>query len=538
MKKKITRNQIEKIVRERLGKKLRKEVMEPEPPEIDIEPPENPEPTATTSPLVEPPIEVPTQGAGFVEPEPPVNTPRVPENAGEVAPGKRDSLKLKIAERKRIAAMQQAYVNKIIAEETAMAIQLKTLHESDAKKKEEAGGVASESDEAIESLTNGDDVQEESMRRIVRDTIKRMLSENDNLPYGNPGPEASQLDIAKATAQDMRADPRRALRTAGDYWGGVRDQAMQRARTGIPQIDQRGAPRTDPVRLAGETAEKMMTDPQGALETAGDYWGNKLGIGSDRIQENEDPNTIYVSDKELGQSVPVDVNPFMTGQTGYSIDDVANPVDRQRVQPPGWNNPNPSDEALRHATNSQMAAAAMRQAASQMNPVNQAKRAMGMKENKNSIFAPNHYCVHHGGVYLNGKVHMAEAVSHNYNEKLGKVTHYNMKLADGRILENVPVEKIQITNASLAEYHVGHRDDDKKKPDADGDGVPDWADKKKGDDDEKDLTNENASDKEWYDNQLFESLTAKWTKQEFKLLYGISICDLERSKRRKALFTV
>jgi len=508
MKKKITRNQIEKIVRERLGKKLKKEVMEPETPEIDIEPPESPEPTATTSPLVEPPIEVPTQGAGFVGDEPKYGG-GAPVEAGD-APGKRDSLKLKIAERKRIAAAQQAYVNKIIAEETAMAIRLKTLHESDAKKKEEAGGVASEPDEAIESLTNGDDVQEESMRRMVRDTIKRMLSENDNLPYGNPGPEASQLDIAKATAQEIRADPQGALRTASDYWGGLRDQAMQRATEPGPH----GGPSN--VELAGETYIDMMSNPIGALQTAGDYWGNKLGIGSDRIQENEDPNTIYVSDKELGQSVPVDVNQFMTGQTGYSADDIANPVDRQRVQPPGWNNPNPSDEALRNATNNQMAAAAMRQAASQMNPVNQAKNLF--KEglpNENSIFAPNHYCVHHGGVYLNGKVHMAEAVSHNYNEKLGKVTHYNMKLSDGRILENVPVEKIQITKASLAEMHGSHpanRDDDEKKPDADGDGVPDWADKKKGDDDEKDLTNENTSDKEWYDNQLFESLTAKWTK--------------------------
>ena len=94
-----------------------------------------------------------------------------------------------------------------------------------------------------------------------------------------------------------------------------------------------------------------------------------------------------------------------------------------------------------------------------------------------------------------------------------------MKLSDGRILENVPVEKIQITKASLAEMHHGHpanRDDDEKsdgpKPDEDGAGVPNRADKRKGAGDEKDLTNENVSDKEWYDNQLFESLTAKWTK--------------------------
>ncbi len=71
-------------------------------------------------------------------------------------------------------------------------------------------------------------------------------------------------------------------------------------------------------------------------------------------------------------------------------------------------------------------------------------------------FAPNHYCVHHGGVSHNGGTQMAEAISHNWSEKLGKVTHYDMKLKDGTILENVAVEDIQITDASLAEGHDGH----------------------------------------------------------------------------------
>ena len=75
---------------------------------------------------------------------------------------------------------------------------------------------------------------------------------------------------------------------------------------------------------------------------------------------------------------------------------------------------------------------------------------------ENEIFAPNHYCVHHGGVNHNGSTQMAEAVSHNWNEELGKVTHYDMKLKDGTILENVAVEDIQITDASLAEGHDGH----------------------------------------------------------------------------------
>jgi len=82
-------------------------------------------------------------------------------------------------------------------------------------------------------------------------------------------------------------------------------------------------------------------------------------------------------------------------------------------------------------------------------------------EESDNVFAPNHYCVHHGGVHHNGSIEMAEAVSHNYNTKLGRVTHYDMKLADGTILENVAFEDIQVTNASLAKEHkhAAKRDD-------------------------------------------------------------------------------
>ena len=82
------------------------------------------------------------------------------------------------------------------------------------------------------------------------------------------------------------------------------------------------------------------------------------------------------------------------------------------------------------------------------------------------VFSPNHYCVHHGGVSRDGSVEMAEAVGHNFNEELGKVTHYDMKFEDGTIMEGVPFEDIQVTNASLAEGHghpVGKRDDDEEE---------------------------------------------------------------------------
>ncbi len=91
----------------------------------------------------------------------------------------------------------------------------------------------------------------------------------------------------------------------------------------------------------------------------------------------------------------------------------------------------------------------------------------GELQAEDEAFAPSHYCVHHGGVSHNGKTEMAEAVNHNYNEKLGKVTHYDMKLADGTILENVAAEDIEVTNASLAEKHEHpmKRDDDEEELD-------------------------------------------------------------------------
>jgi len=102
-------------------------------------------------------------------------------------------------------------------------------------------------------------------------------------------------------------------------------------------------------------------------------------------------------------------------------------------------------------------------------------------EESEQVFAPNHYCVHHGGVQRNGSVELAEAVAHNYNEELGRVTHYDMKFADGTVMENVAFEDIQVTNASLAEMHGSHaakRDDEEELdeaekpdfPDVDGDG--------------------------------------------------------------------
>ena len=79
------------------------------------------------------------------------------------------------------------------------------------------------------------------------------------------------------------------------------------------------------------------------------------------------------------------------------------------------------------------------------------------------IFSPNHYCVHHGGVQHEGQIKMAEAVNHNFDKKLNKVTWYDMKLQDGTILEQVAAEDIMVTNASLAEGHHHRVEDDEKE---------------------------------------------------------------------------
>ena len=80
---------------------------------------------------------------------------------------------------------------------------------------------------------------------------------------------------------------------------------------------------------------------------------------------------------------------------------------------------------------------------------------------REGIFSPNHYCVHHGGVQHEGEIKMAEAINHNFDKKLNKVTWYDMKLQDGTILEQVAASDIFVTNASLAEgHHHAMRDDE------------------------------------------------------------------------------
>jgi hypothetical protein len=126
-----------------------------------------------------------------------------------------------------------------------------------------------------------------------------------------------------------------------------------------------------------------------------------------------------------------------------------------------------------------------------LSKLNESKKEYDLEENQDRIFAPSHYCAHH--VIHEGKE--GYTVDHNYNEKLGKVTRYDVKFGDGSIKRNIHESELTVLEAFTEESH-GKRDEDhppakkdkgdNKKPDEDGDGVPDWADKKPGEDDHAD----------------------------------------------------
>lgn len=87
-----------------------------------------------------------------------------------------------------------------------------------------------------------------------------------------------------------------------------------------------------------------------------------------------------------------------------------------------------------------------------------------LEENQDRIFAPNHYCLHH--VIYEGKE--GYTVDHNWNEKLQKVTKYDVKFKDGTIIRNIHESKLTVLEALTAEAHGGKpkRDDKKEHPPA------------------------------------------------------------------------
>ena len=78
-----------------------------------------------------------------------------------------------------------------------------------------------------------------------------------------------------------------------------------------------------------------------------------------------------------------------------------------------------------------------------------------LEENQDRIFAPNHYCAHH--VVYEGRE--GKTVDHNWNEKLQKVTKYDVKFEDGSIIRNIHESKLTILEAFTESSHSGKRDD-------------------------------------------------------------------------------
>ncbi len=400
MKKKITRNQIEKIVKAKLEEKINSgadgalgpttvgEIGEME-AEIETE----------TSNQAAPPVPAPEQAVS-TQPDP-INQP------ASVPPGKRDSLKLKIAERKRIAAMQQAYLNRIIAEETLNVARLKLMNEMDftGTTPEKESSVVSEPDAAIEAHKPAEDIadaQERQKRNIEEQTIRKMVR---------------------------------------------------------------------------NTIKSML---------------------------QEDGNDVYVNDQERGESVPVDAHAFVAGETEYPVDaPMANPVDAQVVKPAGWNNPNPSDVALSQATDAQMAAAAGRQAADALNPfhdtIGKSKRALGLEERAGHR--------HSGVTYRERTALPGEELG--YGESWVDDEGISQTTANSNGIEfvqpgiaNTDEEMAQRADRFAAAREMFLRTQTSDPDSLQADQVA-WPTSR---------VDESVSDKEWYDNQLFESLSRKWTK--------------------------
>ena len=132
-----------------------------------------------------------------------------------------------------------------------------------------------------------------------------------------------------------------------------------------------------------------------------------------------------------------------------------------------------------------------------------------VQKEDNGAFSDSHYCIHHGGVQHEGRIVAAEAIRHVEPDQFGFISHYDMMLEDGTILEDVAASEIQVTNASLAEVHRPKAEDGHKPM------------KKAPVKEEEDTNKVNTPEKEeaLYENRfsrrntnLFEKLLKEWTK--------------------------
>ena len=90
------------------------------------------------------------------------------------------------------------------------------------------------------------------------------------------------------------------------------------------------------------------------------------------------------------------------------------------------------------------------------------KKEYDLEKNQDRIFAPNHYCLHH--VIYEGKE--GYTVDHNWNERLQKVTKYDVKFEDGTIIRNIHESKLTVLEAKSIEEHGGNpkRDEEGHPP--------------------------------------------------------------------------
>ena len=142
----------------------------------------------------------------------------------------------------------------------------------------------------------------------------------------------------------------------------------------------------------------------------------------------------------------------------------------------------------------------------------------GIAMSIDGIFAPNHYCVHHGGVNVDGTVKEGKVVAHNWSEELQKVTAYDMEFADGTIVEGVPAESILVTEASLAEGHGGHmakRDEEEAEETEEvTEEVAEETTEEITEETEEEVQEEvKETLKEWYDGSLYGKLLKEYTKK-------------------------
>jgi len=90
-----------------------------------------------------------------------------------------------------------------------------------------------------------------------------------------------------------------------------------------------------------------------------------------------------------------------------------------------------------------------------LDKLSESKKEYDLEEGHDRIFAPNHYCLHH--VIYEGKE--GQTVDHNWDEKLQKVTKYDVKFKDGSIVRNIHESKLTVLEAFTEADHSGKRDD-------------------------------------------------------------------------------